>query len=111
MKILVISDLHGDFRLAVRACEEFNPICCYAVVTGGMRIGVAEADLDRLPRICTVLSTFGNHDPLDLLARIITAMVPRCCSAKAERRNVRAWPRRHRRHLGQVTPAAALRHR
>jgi Icc-related predicted phosphoesterase len=69
MKILVISDLHSDFTLAIKACEEVHPDLLLCCGDWGDEEQVAEVDLSRFLQYCTVLSTFGNHDSLDLLAR------------------------------------------
>ncbi len=70
MKILAISDLHGDSRLALKAVHELRPdllLCCGDWGDPGQ---VGESDLRAFVDFCPVLSTFGNHDPLDLLPRL-----------------------------------------
>jgi uncharacterized protein len=68
MKILVISDLHGDFSLAAQACEETRPELLLCCGDWGDAEEATAADLDCFLDFCPVLTTFGNHDPLDLLA-------------------------------------------
>jgi uncharacterized protein len=68
MKILVISDLHADFSLALQACEDVRPELLLCCGDWGDPAEVTAADLDHFLAICPVLTTFGNHDPLDLLA-------------------------------------------
>jgi Icc-related predicted phosphoesterase len=69
MNILVISDLHADFSRAVQACEDQRPellLCCGDWGDAGE---ITAADLDRFLEFCPVITTFGNHDDLDLLTR------------------------------------------
>src|SRR5258708_6923862 len=68
MKILVISDLHADFSLAIQACEDTRPELLLCCGDWGDAHLVTAADLDRFLEFCPVFTTFGNHDPLDLLA-------------------------------------------
>jgi len=67
-RILVISDLHGDFAAAHAAIGRFAPdllLCCGDWGDPGeVSAGALEAFPGRIP----TLSTFGNHDPLDALA-------------------------------------------
>ena len=70
MKILAISDLHGDFRLATKSAHDLQPdllLCCGDWGDDGE---VGQGDMQRLLELCPVFSTFGNHDPLELLARL-----------------------------------------
>jgi Icc-related predicted phosphoesterase len=68
MKILVISDLHGDFTCAVRACELARPELLLCCGDWGDADQVAANDLELFLEFCPLLTTFGNHDPLALLA-------------------------------------------
>jgi Icc-related predicted phosphoesterase len=68
MKILVISDLHADFALAVQACEDNRPELLLCCGDWGDADQVTAADLDCFLEFCPLLTTFGNHDPLGLLA-------------------------------------------
>jgi uncharacterized protein len=70
MRILVISDLHGDFRLARQACDDHPPDLLLCCGDWGDPDQVGESDLDHFLGFCPVLTTFGNHDPLELLARM-----------------------------------------
>ncbi|MFO0889831.1 MAG: metallophosphoesterase [Isosphaeraceae bacterium] len=73
MRILAISDLHGDFGVAMRACRQVRPdllLCCGDWGDPGE---VSEADLAEFTAICAVFTTFGNHDDLELLARTSNA--------------------------------------
>jgi Icc-related predicted phosphoesterase len=69
MRILAISDLHGDFELAIDACARLRPDMLLCGGDWGDPEVVEETDLERFLGVCPVLTTFGNHDPLDLLER------------------------------------------
>ena len=45
------------------------PIFCSRAATGETRNRFAPAQLERFLDLCPVLTTFGNHDPLELLGR------------------------------------------
>src|SRR5208337_376892 len=70
MKILAISDLHGDLRLATKAALDLQPDLLLCCGDWGDADQVGESDLEGFLDLCPVLSTFGNHDPLELLARL-----------------------------------------
>jgi uncharacterized protein len=57
MRILVVSDLHGDLGSATRACAAVRPDM---ILSCG----------DWLTNVAPVHTTFGNHDALELLARL-----------------------------------------
>jgi len=70
MKILAISDLHGDFRLAGIACAELRPdllLCCGDWGDAGPD---QEKAFAKFLALCPVLTVFGNHDSLELLASL-----------------------------------------
>jgi Icc-related predicted phosphoesterase len=70
MRILAISDLHGDLGAAHEALDRFAPdllVCCG---DWGDPHQVAEADLAAIVARLPVLTTFGNHDPLECLGRL-----------------------------------------
>jgi Icc-related predicted phosphoesterase len=69
MRILAISDLHGDFAQAIDACARLRPDLLLCGGDWGDPEEVAAADLGRFLAICPVLTTFGNHDPFELLRR------------------------------------------
>ena len=105
MKILVISDLHGDFSLAVQACEEARPELLLCCGDWGDAEEVTAADLDRFLGFCPVLTTFGNHDPLDLLAKTRNRDGSNVLLGQGETRNVKGltlasiggiWAKSHR---------------
>jgi uncharacterized protein len=70
MRILVVSDLHGDLDSVARAYESHRPDLILSCGDWGDPGEVGEsavtAFLERVP----IYTTFGNHDPLDLLSRL-----------------------------------------
>ena len=70
MRILAISDLHGDLRPAREAVERFAPDLLLCCGDWGDPDQVRESDLAALAARGPILTTFGNHDPLALLARL-----------------------------------------
>jgi Icc-related predicted phosphoesterase len=69
MLILAISDMHGDLPSAWRALDRFRPDMLLCCGDWGDPEEVPEADLAVFPERVPVLTTFGNHDALDLLRR------------------------------------------
>lgn len=70
MRILVVSDLHGDLKSARRAATRTRPDMILSCGDWGDPDQVAEDELTSLMSAGPIYSTFGNHDPLDLLARL-----------------------------------------
>jgi Icc-related predicted phosphoesterase len=70
MRILVISDLHGDLASAREAVERYGPDLLLSCGDWGDPDQVSEADLASFAVRLPVLSTFGNHDPLDALTNV-----------------------------------------
>jgi Icc-related predicted phosphoesterase len=70
MRLLVISDLHGDLASAREAVDRFAPEALLSCGDWGDPEELDEAELAALIQRLPVLTTFGNHDPLDLLARL-----------------------------------------
>jgi Icc-related predicted phosphoesterase len=67
MQILAISDLHGDLdsaRAAIRAIRPDLVVCCG---DWGDAEEVSLPAWEGVLALAPVLSTFGNHDPMDLL--------------------------------------------
>jgi Icc-related predicted phosphoesterase len=70
MRILVISDLHGDLSSAREALDLFHPDILLSCGDWGDPEQVDEADLAAFPARLPVYTTFGNHDPVSALARL-----------------------------------------
>jgi Icc-related predicted phosphoesterase len=70
MRILVVSDLHGDLEPCRRAVARIRPDVILSCGDWGDPEEVSEADLAEFLEAGPVYTTFGNHDPLDLLARL-----------------------------------------
>jgi Icc-related predicted phosphoesterase len=70
MRILVISDLHGDLGSARRAIDAFEPDLLLCCGDWGDPNEVSEDELATFPARLPVLTTFGNHDPLALLDKL-----------------------------------------
>ncbi len=70
MKILAVSDLHGDLRLAMKAADTLKPDLLLCCGDWGDPEQLDDGDLEAFLDCCPVVSTFGNHDPLELLQRL-----------------------------------------
>jgi Icc-related predicted phosphoesterase len=70
MRLLVVSDLHGDLEAARRACVFVRPDLVISCGDWGDADEVTEADLGALLETAPVYTTYGNHDALDVLARL-----------------------------------------
>jgi Icc-related predicted phosphoesterase len=70
MKIIVISDLHGEFDRAMECCGIVQPDLLLCCGDWGDLEEIAEAGITAFLDLCPILTTFGNHDSLDLLARM-----------------------------------------
>jgi Icc-related predicted phosphoesterase len=73
MRIVVVSDLHGDLDSARRAVDRFAPDLILSCGDWGDNEEVDEAQLVALLGVAPVYTTFGNHDPMDLLPRLRNA--------------------------------------
>ncbi len=69
MPILVVSDLHGDLGSVREAIDHFRPDALLCCGDWGDPEELSEADLTALAGRIPLLSTFGNHDPIDWLAQ------------------------------------------
>src|SRR5262245_417261 len=69
MRLLVVSDLHGNLESARRACDCQQPDVILSCGDWGDPAEVDESLFSSLLAAAPVYTTFGNHDPLDLLAR------------------------------------------
>jgi uncharacterized protein len=70
MRVLAVSDLHGDFESAARACVSVRPDLILSCGDWGDSDGVSEPEFLPLTEAAPVYTTFGNHDALELLARL-----------------------------------------
>jgi uncharacterized protein len=70
MRILAVSDLHGDLDSAQRACACVKPELILSCGDWGDPEEVAERDFTAFLKQAQVYTTFGNHDPLALLSRL-----------------------------------------
>jgi uncharacterized protein len=70
MRILVISDLHGDLAAAWEAVARFQPDLLLSCGDWGDSDQVTDAELAAFSTRLPVYTTFGNHDPFDMLARL-----------------------------------------
>ena len=70
MRILVISDLHGDLTSARAAIGRFTPDLLLSCGDWGDPGEVPVEELEGFPAQVPTLTTFGNHDPIEALARL-----------------------------------------
>ena len=70
MRILVVSDLHGDLNSVDRAYKIHRPNLILCCGDWGDPDQVAEPALRALLDSVPIYTTFGNHDPLEMLARL-----------------------------------------
>jgi uncharacterized protein len=70
MRILVVSDLHGDLRWVHRASSRVSPELILSCGDWGDAEQVGTSDFAAVLEVAPVYTTFGNHDPLDLLKRM-----------------------------------------
>ena len=73
MRILVVSDLHGDLDSVDLVRERLGPEMVLSCGDWGDPEQVSESRMRKLLSEISVYSTFGNHDPLELLARLRNA--------------------------------------
>lgn len=70
MRILVVSDLHGDLESARRACDRVGPDVILSCGDWGDPDEVDEPAFMALLSAAPVYTTFGNHDPMEILGRL-----------------------------------------
>ena len=70
MRILVVSDLHGDLNSVERASESYRPDLILSCGDWGDPGEVAEPAMTRALERAPIYTTFGNHDPVEILARL-----------------------------------------
>lgn len=66
-RLLVVSDLHGDLDAVREALDRFTPDALLCCGDWGDPGEVRAADLAAFPARLPTLTTFGNHDPLEML--------------------------------------------
>jgi Icc-related predicted phosphoesterase len=67
MRVLAVSDLHGDLGAVREAVARFLPDALISCGDWGDPTEVSAAELAALVETLPVVTTFGNHDPLELL--------------------------------------------
>jgi Icc-related predicted phosphoesterase len=70
MRILVISDSHGDLSSAWEALDSFQPDLLLSCGDWGDPEQVDQAELAAFPARLPVYTTFGNHDPFSALTSL-----------------------------------------
>jgi Icc-related predicted phosphoesterase len=70
MRVLVVSDLHGDLEPCRQAVAGIRPDLVLCCGDWGDPDQVAERDLLELLASSPIYTTFGNHDPLEILSRL-----------------------------------------
>ena len=70
MRILVVSDLHGDLKAVEHALEWQPSDVILSCGDWGDPDEVAEPALAALLEAVPIYTTFGNHDPLEMLGRL-----------------------------------------
>jgi Icc-related predicted phosphoesterase len=70
MRILAVSDLHGDLDSVREALTHFRPDALLSCGDWGDPDEVDETALAEIVSGVPVVSTFGNHDPIELLSRL-----------------------------------------
>jgi Icc-related predicted phosphoesterase len=68
MRILVVSDLHGDLKSAHEACQLVKPDLILSCGDWGDPNEVTAADLLAIQKLAPLYTTFGNHDPIEVLS-------------------------------------------
>jgi uncharacterized protein len=70
MRVLVISDLHGDLNSVERAYENYRPDLILSCGDWGDPDQVTESAVSAILERIPIYTTFGNHDPVEALARL-----------------------------------------
>jgi Icc-related predicted phosphoesterase len=70
MHILVVSDLHGDLDSADRAISRYRPDLLLSCGDWGDPDEVAQPAMAAFLDVVPIYTTFGNHDPLELLKQL-----------------------------------------
>jgi len=91
MRWLAVSDLHGDLAAVWEAIDGFAPDALLCCGDWGDPDRVSEGDLAAVAVRLPVLTTFGNHDPLDALPRVRNRDGSPILLAQGEVRDVAGW--------------------
>jgi uncharacterized protein len=70
LRILVVSDLHGDLKAAAQACRVVKPDLILSCGDWGDPDQVTRADLLTIQEFAPLYTTFGNHDPIEILSSL-----------------------------------------
>ncbi len=73
MRILAVSDLHGDLDSVHEAIEHYRPEALVCCGDWGDPSEVSRDAMESFPARLPVLSTFGNHDPMEILGGLLNA--------------------------------------
>jgi Icc-related predicted phosphoesterase len=105
MRLLVVSDLHGDLVAVRRACDRVRPDVILSCGDWGDPEEVDEPTFAVLLAAAPIYTTFGNHDPMDLLGRLhnrdrSTVLLPQGETREVKGLNVAAiggiWAKSHK---------------
>jgi uncharacterized protein len=88
MRILVVSDLHGDLASARRAVHHVRPDLILSCGDWGDPEQVDESMFADLLATAPVYTTFGNHDAVELLSRLCNGDRSPVLLPQGERREV-----------------------
>jgi uncharacterized protein len=69
-RVLVVSDLHGDLEAAGQACRAVRPDLILSCGDWGDADQVTMADLLAIQEFAPLYTTFGNHDPIEILSSL-----------------------------------------
>jgi uncharacterized protein len=70
MRFLVVSDLHGDLDSIIEAIDRFEPQALLCCGDWGDPEQVSQTQLVEVAARLPLLTTFGNHDPIEALFRL-----------------------------------------
>jgi Icc-related predicted phosphoesterase len=105
MRLLVVSDLHGDLAGVRRACDRAKPDVILSCGDWGDPEEFDEPAFAALLATVPIYTTFGNHDPMDRLARLLNrdrspVLLPQGATRDVEGLNVAAiggiWAKSHK---------------
>ena len=70
MRFLAVSDLHGDLDSVRRAIDGLRPDALLCCGDWGDPAEIVEPELIAIAGLLPMVSTFGNHDPIESLGRL-----------------------------------------